>query len=48
MEKIVNKLNEFLADLNIFYRKLQNFHWNIQGKEFFACNTKNSFPCIFQ
>lgn len=40
MEKIVNELNEFLADLNIFYRKLQNFHWNIQGKEFFVLHAK--------
>ena len=28
-------LNQFLADLNVFYRKLQNYHWNIQGKDFF-------------
>ena len=40
MEKIVNELNGFLADLNIFYRKLQNFHWNIQGKEFFVLHAK--------
>jgi len=40
MEKIVNELNELLADLNIFYRKLQNFHWNIQGKEFFVLHAK--------
>lgn len=40
MEKMVNELNELLADLNIFYRKLQNFHWNIQGKEFFVLHAK--------
>ena len=33
--ELENKLNEFLADLNIFYRKLQNYHWNIEGKDFF-------------
>ena len=31
-----NELNEFLADLNVFYRKLQNYHWNIIGKNFFV------------
>ena len=35
-----NKLNEFLADLNIFYRKLQNYHWNIEGKDFFQVHVK--------
>lgn len=33
-------LNEFLADLNVFYRKLQNYHWNIQGKDFFRTHEK--------
>ncbi len=38
--ELENKLNEFLADLNIFYRKLQNYHWNIEGKEFFQVHAK--------
>jgi len=33
-------LNEFLADLNIFYRKLQNYHWNVEGKDFFTTHAK--------
>lgn len=33
-------LNEFLADLNVFYRKLQNYHWNVQGKDFFRAHEK--------
>ena len=33
-------LNEFLSDLNVFYRKLQNYHWNIQGKDFFEAHEK--------
>lgn len=33
-------LNEFLADLNIFYRKLQNYHWNVYGKDFFQTHKK--------
>ncbi len=38
--ELENKLNEFLADLNIFYRKLQNYHWNIEGKDFFQVHAK--------
>lgn len=37
LEKV---LNEFLSDLNVFYRKLQNYHWNIQGKDFFEVHKK--------
>ena len=33
-------LNEFLSDLNVFYRKLQNYHWNIQGEDFFEAHEK--------
>ena len=33
-------LNEFLADLNVFYRKLQNYHWNIEGSNFFEVHAK--------
>lgn len=40
MEEITNKLNEFLADLNVFFRKLQNYHWNIEGKQFFVLHEK--------
>lgn len=40
MEEITNKLNEFLSDLNVFFRKLQNYHWNIEGKDFFVLHEK--------
>ena len=40
MEEMVNKLNGFLADLNVFYRKLQNYHWNVKGKNFFVLHEK--------
>lgn len=40
MDNIINKLNEFLADLNVFYRKLQNYHWNIEGRDFFILHSK--------
>ncbi len=34
------KLNEFLADLNVLHCKLQNYHWNVEGKEFFQTHAK--------
>ena len=40
MENIVKDLNGFLSDLNVFYRKLQNYHWNAQGKDFFRTHEK--------
>ena len=40
MDNILNDLNTFLCDLNVFYRKLQNYHWNIKGKDFFVIHGK--------
>lgn len=40
MENIVKDLNNFLSDLNVFYRKLQNYHWNVYGKDFFVLHSK--------
>ena len=40
MEDILNNLNTFLSDLNVFYRKLQNYHWNIRGRDFFTVHSK--------
>lgn len=40
MEDIINELNKFLSDLNVFYRKVQNYHWNIEGKDFFQVHAK--------
>ena len=40
MENLVKNLNCLLADLNVFYRKLQNYHWNVKGKDFFMMHTK--------
>lgn len=34
------KLNELLSDLNVFYRKVQNYHWNTEGKDFFQVHAK--------
>ena len=40
MENLVKNLNCLLSDLNVFYRKLQNYHWNVKGKDFFTMHTK--------
>lgn len=40
MENLIKNLNEFLSDLAVFYRKLQNYHWNIQGEDFFVMHAK--------
>lgn len=40
MENIIKDLNTFLSNLNVFYRKLQNYHWNIIGKDFFVIHGK--------
>lgn len=37
---ITEDLNLFLANLNVFYRKLQNYHWNIKGGDFFNVHAK--------
>ncbi|WP_108424016.1 MULTISPECIES: Dps family protein [Flagellimonas] len=33
--EIVVTLNTLLANYQVFYNKLRNFHWNIEGPEFF-------------
>lgn len=33
--EIIVTLNTLLADYQVFYNKLRNFHWNIEGPEFF-------------
>lgn len=40
MKEIVNNLNELLADLNVYYRKVQNYHWNVEGEDFFVMHAK--------
>ena len=40
MEIMINDLNQLLADLNVFFRKVQNYHWNIEGKNFFVFHEK--------
>lgn len=50
MEKVLNSLNALLADLNVYFRKLQNYHWNVEGKDFFIVHAKleEYYNCIFK
>ena len=40
MEEIVKNLNEFLCNLEVMNVKLQNYHWNVNGKGFFITHEK--------
>ena len=40
MSKTVEKLNLYLANLNVLYRKVQNYHWNVVGDKFFSIHEK--------
>lgn len=35
-QKLINQLNQNLADVQVLYVKLHNYHWNIQGMQFFS------------
>ena len=37
---LVDDLNVLLADLAVFYRKLQNYHWYVTGEDFFVIHEK--------
>jgi len=37
---LYKKMNAYLADLTIFYKKVHNLHWNVQGRSFFALHAK--------
>lgn len=38
--QLAEKLNDLLANYQMFYQNLRGFHWNIQGKEFFELHVK--------
>lgn len=38
--KIVNDLNQLLANYQQFYMNLRGFHWNVKGKDFFELHLK--------
>ncbi len=37
---LVGKLNELLANYQIYYQNLRNFHWNVTGPNFFELHAK--------
>ena len=39
-DNLVKKLNDLLANYQLFYQNLRGFHWNIKGKEFFELHLK--------
>lgn len=38
--KLAQKLNELLANYQVFYLNTRGFHWNIKGKAFFELHIK--------
>lgn len=40
MSKTIDKLNLYLTNLNVLYRKLQNYHWNVKGHSFFTVHAQ--------
>lgn len=39
-EKLIKKLNEYLANQQVMYIKLHNLHWYIKGEGFFTLHAK--------
>ncbi|MDQ0207619.1 Dps family protein [Alkalicoccobacillus murimartini] len=39
-QTVVKELNQQLADWNVLYTKLHNFHWNVKGADFFTLHAK--------
>ncbi len=48
MEKTAKALNELLCDLNVLFTKLQNYHWNVTGKDFFVIHKQleEYYDCV--
>ena len=40
VENVVNELSVLLADFQVFYSNLRNFHWNAKGHGFFVLHSK--------
>ena len=37
---VAEKLNELLANYQVYYQNLRGFHWNIKGERFFVLHAK--------
>lgn len=40
VKKVAGHLDVYLADLHILYTKLHNYHWNVEGPQFFQLHNK--------
>ena len=40
IEPVVEELNTLLANYQLYYQKLRNFHWNVRGRNFFELHGK--------
>ena len=40
VQNVVNELSVLLADFQVFYSNLRNFHWNAKGHGFFVLHSK--------
>jgi starvation-inducible DNA-binding protein len=38
--KLTNELNMLIASYHVHYQKLRNFHWNVEGNDFFELHAK--------
>jgi starvation-inducible DNA-binding protein len=38
--KLIDKLNDLLANYQVFYQNTRGFHWNIKGEKFFELHVK--------
>lgn len=39
-EQLIEKLNDLLANYQVFYQNARGFHWNIKGEKFFELHVK--------
>jgi len=40
MQKVIDRMNEHLADWNVLYTKLHHYHWYVTGPHFLALHAK--------
>lgn len=40
MATLVEDLNQLLADYQVLYHKVRNFHWNVRGEHFFQLHAE--------
>jgi len=46
INKTVKELNQLLASYHVYYQNMRNFHWNMQGENFFALHKE--FEKLYQ